>query len=530
MIKIDIKVPLAYTDEDIKDAVMASIPIMRSELCEIHILKKALFLDNDKGYALTVALSLSEDRESGLLKMRKKVFAHQGYELSLPKAEVSSFPTVVVGAGPAGLFAALTLAECGVRVVVIERGESVEKRQRTVGKFFAGGELDEESNVQFGEGGAGAFSDGKLKFGGMDEYKYKVLSEFVKAGAPEEILYTKGAHLGTDKLPRIVREIREKIKSLGGEFIFRARLTDIKIKDGRVRAAVYERDGKCESIETERIVLATGHSASDTFDLLLRIGAPMEARGFGIGVRIEHPREYINNLVYKDEKIADLVGTASYHLVTHLPSGRSVYSFCMCPGGVVVAAASGKEGIVTNGMSEYARDAENSNAAHLVSLTPRDFGSDSPLAGIELQRKIERAAYIAGGGGYLAPAIRMDDFLQSTPTLSDMTLSPSYSRGVTKASPDKYLPEFITDSLREGIADFDKWMPGFYYPEAILTGAETRSTSPVRVMRNERYTCPTVEGLYPIGEGAGYAGGIVSSGVDGVRAALSIAREMQKKI
>ena len=521
MVKIDVKVPIDYNTERIKEAIADAFPIEKNEIKEIVILKKVLKIDKEKEFLLTVGAGFSPEREAGLLKMKKRVSECPDYSFSV-KA-VSNMPSpVVVGAGPAGLFAALVLAEAGANPIVIERGEAVENRQRAVERFFENGEFDCESNIQFGEGGAGAFSDGKLKVGGMDKYKHKVLSEFVFAGAKEDILYTVGAHLGTDKLPEYVREIREKIKALGGKFIYRAKLVDIGVNDGRITFAEYEKNGKREKIPTNRIVLAMGHSAKDSFELLLSHNVKMEAKGFGIGVRIEHPREYINNLVLGEKNPPSEIGTASYHLVTHLSNGRSVYSFCMCPGGTVVAAASENGGIVTNGMSEEARMAENSNAAHLVSFTPSDFGSDHVLAGIELQRKIERRAFVLAGSDYKAPAINMEDFMNKTKPNSIKGVKPSYPCGVLPASTDEYMPNIVSESLRAGIKDFDDWMSGFYYPEAVLTGPETRTTSPVRIFRNEKYMTPDIQGLYPIGEGAGYAGGIVSSAVDGVRCAESI--------
>ncbi len=526
MIKTDITVGIKYNTEDIKDAICRALPVLKEEIHEIKIIKKQLKVDKEKSFSLSVGIELSPERESGLLKMRKKVSEYSGFELTLPELKTDVRP-VVVGAGPAGLFAALTLAEAGVCPMVIERGDRVEERRKKVSKFFSEKMLDAESNIQFGEGGAGAFSDGKLKVGGMDKYKYKVLSEFVNAGAPDDILYTVGAHLGTDKLPAYVKSIREKIISLGGEFIYRARLVYIENKNGSVTGARYEKDGKTEVIPTDRIILATGHSAKDSFEMLKAQKIPMEQKGFGIGVRIEHPREYINDLVLGEKEPPSEIGTASYHLVTHLSSGRSVYSFCMCPGGTVVAASSECGGVVTNGMSEEARLADNSNAAHLVSVTPSDFGSDDILSGLALQRQIERAAFVAGGGDYTAPSVSLEAFMKkSSPKLSD-SVKASYPCGVLPVSCEEYLPSFITDSLRLAVTDYDDYMRGFYYPEALITGAETRSTSPIRVLRNENYNSPVLRGLYPIGEGAGYAGGIVSSGVDGVRCAEKIIFELK---
>ncbi|MBO5010747.1 MAG: hypothetical protein J6D20_08640 [Clostridia bacterium] len=519
MVKLSIKLPLSYSREDIISEILSALPVQRDEIRETAIVKRTLNLSDksDIHYDAAVAFSASPEREAGLLKMKKKVSEYPSYKLTLPEYKGEMRP-VVVGAGPAGLFAALALAESGACPILLERGLDVDARGKRVKSFAHFGALDPECNVQFGEGGAGTYSDGKLKVGSMDKYKMKVLSEFVLAGADEDIMYSATAHVGTDKLPGIVKKIRNKITALGGEVLFGRRLSEIKIKDGKVASVVAKTADGEDAFKCDSLVLAAGHSARDVFEILKNIGAVLEPRGFGIGVRIEHPREYINELVY-GKNYPDILETASYHLVTHLKNGRSVYSFCMCPGGTVVPAASEEGGIVTNGMSEYLRNGENSNAAFLVSVTPEDFGSDDPLSGIDLQRRIERNAYCLTGS-YKAPS-------QSLASLKDGGLSssevkPSYKIGTHLFSVNEYLPDYVCSSLSESIADFDSWMPGFYYPGAAVTGPETRTTSPIRVLRDESGESVTVKGLYPTGEGAGYSGGIVSSARDGIMIAEKI--------
>ena len=524
VIQTRIDAPINYTSESIANIIADSLGFARAEITTVEIRRRELDLSDksNPAYKMTVAFSASPEREMGLLKMKKRVFPDPALSFSLPERSFDYRP-LVVGAGPSGLFAALALARAGAMPILVERGLPVDERAEKVSLFNKFGVLDPECNVQFGEGGAGTYSDGKLKYGSMDKYKLEVLREFVAAGADGDILYTVGAHLGTDKLSDIVKRIREKIISLGGDVRFSTRLIGITVRDGAVVGATLESQSGRYTIDTRAIILATGHSAEDTFRLLESLGVAMTPKGFGIGVRIEHRREYIDDLVYGKGHGTDLP-TASYHLVTHLSSGRSVYSFCMCPGGTVVAAASTESGVVTNGMSEYLRDGDNSNAALLVSVTPDDFSSDSPLAGIELQRMIEKAAFNAAGGNYRAPVWRIGDLMDRNATSRIGDVSPSYPRGFEFISPEAYLPDFITESLRVAMTDFDEWMPGYYQSDAVLTGAETRSTSPVRVERDGQYQSLTLRGLYPAGEGAGYAGGIVSSATDGLRAAEALLR------
>ena len=525
MIKIEVILPLKYKADDVFSAVRERIPVERSEILEYRILKRTLDLSEKPNiqYKVTLALSLSTEREHGLLKMRKTVTEYSLPTFDLPTSTLSSRP-VVVGAGPAGLFAALALAEAGARPILLERGHSLEMRDKKVKLFSSIGVLDTECNVQFGEGGAGTYSDGKLKVGGMDKYKYKILTEFISAGADEDILFSTSAHVGTDKLTGVIKRLREKMISLGAEVYFDAKVVDLQIKDCKITGCIAEINGERQIFETENIVFATGHSARDSFEILLRSGAALTPRGFGIGLRIEHPREYINSLVYGNS-YPDDIETASYHLVTHLKNGRSVYSFCMCPGGSVVAAASESCGIVTNGMSEHARMAENSNAALLVSVTPSDFESDSPLSGIDLQRKIERAAFRAAGGSYKAPSQSLLELTENRKMEGKSSVSPSYPIGTEHILTSEYLPDFVSDSLRGAISDFDAWLPGYNYPEAALTGPETRTTSPVRVLRTDSFEALGISGLYPTGEGAGYAGGIVSSARDGLMVAEAILKK-----
>lgn len=521
MIKTDITLPLFYNSEDIISAVTSSLPVNREEILDCLIAKRSLVCTDKTNihYKATVALSFSEERERGLLKMRKRVSEYPDYTLRLPPSRMATRP-IVCGFGPAGMFSALALAESGAKPIVIERGLDIDARDKKVGLFSKMGILDTECNVQYGEGGAGSYSDGKLKVGSMDKYKMYILKTFVDMGANSEIMFSTTAHVGTDVLGSVVKKIRERITSLGGEVRFGTRLLKINTREGKLFSVTVSKDGEEYDIECASLVMATGHSARDSFEAMISAGAHVVRRPFGVGMRIEHKREYIDDLIYG-------VGTrrptesASYHLVTHLENGRSVYSFCMCPGGSVVAAANEDGGIVTNGMSKYKRDGENSNAAILVSVTPDDFEDSSPLSGLDYQRKIERAAYNMTGS-FSAPAERLSHFMTRDGKNREESVKASYPVGVNMTELDSLLPSYITDSARLGVLDFDKWLPGFYHPDAILTAPETRTTSPVRVLRDEGFEASSIRGLYPAGEGAGYAGGIVSSARDGLLVAEAI--------
>ncbi len=429
---------------------------------------------------------------------------------------------VVVGTGPAGLFAALTLARAGARPLVLERGQAVDDRIRAVNAFIRDGVLDPECNIQFGEGGAGAFSDGKLTTNTRNPRICSVLESLVKAGAAEEILWQARPHIGTDRLTGAVKRLRREIESLGGEVRFRTRLSELLLDaDGALRAVVTESELGREEFAADALILATGHSARDTLEMLHGHGANLSQKAFSIGVRIEHDQRAIDRAQYGPAAEHPALGAADYRLSCHLPSGRSAYTFCMCPGGEVVAATSELGGVVTNGMSRFARDGANANSAFLVNVVPADFGSDHPLAGVEFQRIWERAAFELGGRDYRAPAQLLGDFLQGAVSSAGGGVRPTYPRGVRYTDLAGCLPEFAVAALREAVPLFDRRLRGFATADAVLTGVETRSSSPVRVPRDDTWQS-NLSGVYPCGEGAGYAGGIMSAAVDGMRCAEAV--------
>lgn len=534
MIRInELKLPLDYTENDLKKAAANAIKVDPSKISSVTLAKRSVDARKKDSIKFTAAVdvALSVDENSVLRRCKNnKAAIHTPYVYDLPNEKPLAKRPVVVGAGPGGLFAALILAQCGQQPILIERGKSVDDRTADVALFWNGGKLDTNSNVQFGEGGAGAFSDGKLNTGTKDSRSRKVLEEFVSHGAPEEILWAAKPHIGTDRLKPTVKSIRNDIISLGGEVRFETTLTKLDIKNDRLVGIEVESNGKTDTIETDAVILALGHSARDTFNMLYNSGFAMEAKPFSVGVRIEHLQTKINKAQYGAFYDHPKLGAADYKLSVHLKSGRGVYTFCMCPGGYVVAAASEENTVVTNGMSEFARDSKNANSALLVGVTPDDFGSDSPLAGIEFQRKIERAAFKAGGKTYRAPVSRAGDLLAKKKTTALGSVIPSYKPGYEFAQADEYLPGFVTNSIREALPLLGGRLKGFDEPDAVITGAETRSSSPVRILRGETLEALGITGVYPCGEGAGYAGGIMSAAADGIRCAEALLKNAPKRL
>lgn len=527
MLKISgLSLPLDFTGGDLKRVAAKKLRLPESALRELRLIKKSVDARKRDNIRFVCAVETAVDGSEQKLLARLRdphVQPAKPYHYELPKARPLAQRPVVIGFGPAGLFAALILAQCGQRPIVVERGQPVEEREKTVRRFWNEGDLDGDSNVQFGEGGAGAFSDGKLTTGTGDPRIRKVLEELAAAGAPEEILWEAKPHIGTDKLPATVKAIREKILSLGGEVRFSTKVTGFSIKNGSLQGVtVQSRNGTEETIPCDKAILAVGHSARDIFEKLCKLEIPMAPKPFSVGARIEHPAALIDKAQYGSFAGHPALGAADYKLSCHLPGGRGVYTFCMCPGGTVTGAASEPGGIVTNGMSQWARDGKNSNAALLVGVTPEDFGQPGVLAGVEFQRRIERAAFRQTDQTYFAPAQRVADFLAGTPSKSFSVVRPTYQPGVVPADLTACLPPFVTEAMKQALPILGRQLRGFDDGDAVLTAPETRSSSPVRILRDETFQSPLAAGLYPCGEGAGYAGGIVSAAVDGIRCAEAL--------
>lgn len=480
-------------------------------------------------YALDVIITLDEEQIVAKCKSNKASIV-KPYIYELPQNKRSSqFRPIVVGFGPAGMLAGLILAQAGAMPIILERGKDIDARQRDVNEFWTKRKLDEESNVQFGEGGAGTFSDGKLTTGIKSPYIRKVLEELYEAGAPEEILYSSKPHIGTDRLAIVVKNIRKKIESLGGEVRLECKLDKLYTANGAIQGISYIHRGERTDIETDSVIMAIGHSARDTVEMLYKLGVEIIQKPFSVGARIEHPQSLINKAQYGEFANHPKLGAADYKLACHGLHERGAYTFCMCPGGTVVAAASEKEGVIVNGMSSLARDGENANSALLVGIEPKDFPSEHPLAGIYYQREIEHNAFLLAGGDYRAPAQLVGDFLQGKKSTQLGSVQPTCPTGVTLTNLDECLPQKVSATMKDAIVQMDRKLNGFNMYDAVLTAPETRSSSSVRILRDEFFEC-NIQGVYPCGEGAGYAGGIVSAAVDGIKCAHSVLSDEHYKI
>jgi uncharacterized protein len=527
----EIRLPLDHPETALQDAILKKLHLAAADLTGYTVFKRSYDARKKGQITLVYIVDIETPQEPALLQRFKKdphvcLTPDLTYRPVVQPSNLHPTRPIVIGTGPCGMFAGLLLAQMGFRPIILERGKSVRDRSADTFGFWLKKRLNPESNAQFGEGGAGTFSDGKLYSQVSDPKHYgrKVLTELVNAGAAPEILYINKPHIGTYRLVKIVQNLRAQIEALGGEIRFQTRVHDLEIEalatgERQVRGVILDNG---DFIASDHVVLAIGHSARDTFQMLCDRGVYIEAKPFSIGFRIEHPQSLIDRCRFGSNAGHARLGAADYKLVHHCQNGRSVYSFCMCPGGKVVAAASEPGRLVTNGMSEYARDESNANSAIVVGITPEDYPGD-PLAGIALQRHLEAGAFILGGSTYEAPGQLVGDFLANRPSTTFGEVYPSYKPGVKLGDLSSSLPDYAIAAIREAIPAFDRQIHGFAMDDAVLTGVETRTSSPIRIKRNEHYQSINTIGLYPAGEGAGYAGGILSAGIDGIKVAEAVA-------
>ncbi len=535
------RLPTPHPIEALRQLAAQALGISAADIATLHVFKRSF--DARKADLLAVYIVdlslLDAPTENRLLQQFEKnphIQATPDMAWHPPCQAPASFGAqegerpVVVGFGPCGMFAALALAQMGFKPIVLERGKPVRERTKDTWGLWRKKVLNPESNVQFGEGGAGTFSDGKL-YSQIKDPRHlgrKVMDEFVKAGAPADILYAAHPHIGTFKLVKVVENIREQIIAMGGEVRFAQRVTDFLIEDGRLRGLTVQDQatGALHELRADHVVLALGHSSRDTFERLHERGVYLESKPFSIGFRIEHPQGMIDRARWGRHAGHPLLGAADYKLVHHASNGRAVYSFCMCPGGTVVAATSEPNRVVTNGMSQYSRNERNANAGMVVGIDPRDYPGSDPLAGVRLQRELESRAYVLGGSTYEAPGQLVGDFIAGRPSTQLGEVEPSYKPGVKLGDLHQALPAYAIEAMREALPVFGRKIAGFDRHDAVLTGVETRTSSPLRITRGDDYQSLNVRGLYPGGEGAGYAGGILSAGVDGIKLGEAVARAM----
>ena len=525
MIRISqLKLPLSHSQQDINQRICDILHIRKEDIIEVRIFRQSI--DARKKHKILFVYTIDVKIKQGdkiLSKVHnEKISETPDYSYQyVKKGDIKlDKPPVIVGTGPSGLFAGLLLAEMGYNPILIERGKQIKDRVRDVNNFIAHRNLNLDSNVVFGEGGAGTFSDGKLYTNIKDKRCRKVLNEFIKCGAPEEIIYKWKPHIGTNILQNVVKNMRQKIISYGGKFYFAHKLTDLHIENNRIVGITID---NTNFMEVQVVILAIGHSARDTFEMLYQKGINIVPKPFSVGLRIEHPQKLIDKTQYGKFAGNPRLGSAEYKLAYHFDK-RSVYTFCMCPGGLVIPASSEIGCVVTNGMSEYNRDKPNANSAVLVGITPEDFIKESPLDGIEFQRIYERKAFDLGGKNYNAPVQLVGDFLQNRKSTSIGRVEPTYKPGYVFADLSDCLPDYVVETLQKGLLAFDKKLKGFAMPDAVLTGVETRSSSPIRILRNQDNQC-NILGLYVAGEGAGYAGGIMSAAVDGIKTAEALIKK-----